>query len=426
VIHGYYFTSPIRDALERNAQRGAQAIPIQGIYGAQKRLEPPSYDEGFETLYHVRPSGGTFEVKKCERGSTTSLLSIQGKEASMADSHDMSEETINEDESAREKKLKRAYIAIATLRKRGDKLTISAVQKESGIARGTFYSELPEWVEVRNIIEGKLKSSSRLELIEVELTEKQLWERQLGDINKKVNALRDSVKEAQNLADDVYDKLLAEIHKYFIIAKETPKERENKAQKLQDYGDLLDRHQKLLAENKRLRAEKGLEGNVLPFSKKEVIDIYPSDKRASLRAQDLNSHCFDAINALDHYFKKPEFAPTLVYLMCGQFASGKSRWIKNHDPINKGTVLYIDGTNHTADMRALFVKRLKGLCENCRIVCCRVFATLDECVGRNKNETRKRTQMTVPEALLHHVEVTFEEVSYHEGFDAIEIVEEGK
>jgi len=332
----------------------------------------------------------------------------------------MSEETVK-DLADHEKKLEMVYQAIARLRSKPAKVTISTVAKEAGVARGTLYYDLPDWAEVREII-NENKPSPRIKLAQVELTETQLWERQLGQINKKVVELNLSVQEALNLVDVVYNKLISELHKYFMIAKETPKQRTKKVETVQEAIDLRTRLDSVLAELHQLKSEKSLEGRVVGFSKKEAIEIYPAEKRSTLQKRDLNSCCQDSMNALDPYFKEPRFAPTLVYVMCGQFAAGKSRWIKDCKPMNQGTVLYVDGTNHTSDMRSLFVKRLKILNPNCRVVCCRVLATLDECLERNRDETRKKIKMSVPEALIRQVEEEFEEVTYAEGFAAIEIV----
>jgi predicted kinase len=65
-LRGYYFASQLRDALERDAQRGAQAIPEKGILGAYKRLELPSYDEGFTALYYVKLNVGGFDISEWE------------------------------------------------------------------------------------------------------------------------------------------------------------------------------------------------------------------------------------------------------------------------------------------------------------------------------------------------------------------------
>lgn len=53
---GYFFEIPLETALARNAQRKARArVPDVAIYATHKRLTPPSPDEGFHEIYHVRP-----------------------------------------------------------------------------------------------------------------------------------------------------------------------------------------------------------------------------------------------------------------------------------------------------------------------------------------------------------------------------------
>ena len=54
-VIGYYFESRVRDAIDRNQQRPvAQQIPDKGIAGTAKKLELPSYHEGFDELYYVK------------------------------------------------------------------------------------------------------------------------------------------------------------------------------------------------------------------------------------------------------------------------------------------------------------------------------------------------------------------------------------
>lgn len=54
-VIGYYFQSKLEDALKRNAEReGKTRIPDKGVRGTYARLQPPSYDEGFDELYYVR------------------------------------------------------------------------------------------------------------------------------------------------------------------------------------------------------------------------------------------------------------------------------------------------------------------------------------------------------------------------------------
>src|SRR5207248_1491072 len=70
-ISGYYFEPSVSGSLERNRQREGRArVPDVAIYALSKKLMPPSYAEGFDTLYCVRVAGhGAFEVHECGRAT---------------------------------------------------------------------------------------------------------------------------------------------------------------------------------------------------------------------------------------------------------------------------------------------------------------------------------------------------------------------
>ena len=65
-VIGYYFSSKVQDALERNRQRGAKGrIHDSGIHGTANRLKLPSKAEGFDELWYVRIDGnGGFNVEE--------------------------------------------------------------------------------------------------------------------------------------------------------------------------------------------------------------------------------------------------------------------------------------------------------------------------------------------------------------------------
>lgn len=65
-VVGYYFSSRVQDALERNRQReGADRIPGKGILGVAGRLELPSLMEGFDKLWFVGMDGvGGFIIEE--------------------------------------------------------------------------------------------------------------------------------------------------------------------------------------------------------------------------------------------------------------------------------------------------------------------------------------------------------------------------
>lgn len=54
-VIGYYFVTPVRRALERNAQReGLARVPPVAIYSTAARMVPPTYAEGFDRIYYVQ------------------------------------------------------------------------------------------------------------------------------------------------------------------------------------------------------------------------------------------------------------------------------------------------------------------------------------------------------------------------------------
>lgn len=52
-IVGYFFPPDVRASIARNAKRPTP-IPVQGLLGTAKRLQPPQRAEGFDALYQVR------------------------------------------------------------------------------------------------------------------------------------------------------------------------------------------------------------------------------------------------------------------------------------------------------------------------------------------------------------------------------------
>ena len=64
-VVGYYFQSVISDAMKRNERReGKKKIPELGISATYKKLELPSYEEGFDQLYYVTLGEAVFNIEK--------------------------------------------------------------------------------------------------------------------------------------------------------------------------------------------------------------------------------------------------------------------------------------------------------------------------------------------------------------------------
>ena len=65
-VHGYYFRVSLQDCLRRNEQREAAArVPVKGIVGTYRKLEVPSFSEGFDRLSCVSlDAAGRFTVEE--------------------------------------------------------------------------------------------------------------------------------------------------------------------------------------------------------------------------------------------------------------------------------------------------------------------------------------------------------------------------
>jgi predicted kinase len=62
-VTGYYFHTGVPAALARNERRqGKERIPVPGLWGTHKKLEPPGFEEGFDRLYQVEIVDHRFAV----------------------------------------------------------------------------------------------------------------------------------------------------------------------------------------------------------------------------------------------------------------------------------------------------------------------------------------------------------------------------
>jgi predicted kinase len=63
-VKGYYFQSEIGACLARNAGRtGSNKIPEKGLLATHKKLQLPSFEEGFDELFYVKQVSGKFDIK---------------------------------------------------------------------------------------------------------------------------------------------------------------------------------------------------------------------------------------------------------------------------------------------------------------------------------------------------------------------------
>lgn len=68
-VVGYYFRSDIVECIERNNARiSKERVPIIALRRTHLKLQPPTYDEGFDELYHVKICGANeFAVEEWDR-----------------------------------------------------------------------------------------------------------------------------------------------------------------------------------------------------------------------------------------------------------------------------------------------------------------------------------------------------------------------
>lgn len=66
-IVGIYFRSSLKECLARNRQREGKAfIPPKALFATAKKLQLPSYQEGFDELYYVKTDGANFNISPWE------------------------------------------------------------------------------------------------------------------------------------------------------------------------------------------------------------------------------------------------------------------------------------------------------------------------------------------------------------------------
>jgi len=310
------------------------------------------------------------------------------------------------------------YSVIASLRENGkERITITEVAEVSEVSRATIYSKHPDWVEVRDVIKNNTPSL-RFKLASTKNYEQTKWQIEAQRLENELRTCQEKLDFISEQADDVFKNLLDELHKYMYLAKKTPEQIERETNILIELKELKDRCEFYEAENKRLKIDSDSNTRIVPFVKKEIIDVYSETQRANIGNLDLLELTYEALLNLNKLFSK-NYPPSVVYVLCGNFASGKSSWIADHKPRNTGTVVYFDGTNHTESIRRIILKYIRNLNSDCRIVCVRILCDVRECLERNANQSRSRLKTTIPRDLIISLKERFEEVSVNEGFNEI-------
>ena len=321
-----------------------------------------------------------------------------------------------------EQALDLVYGAIATLTSGGrTKISISKVANIAGVSRSTINSkENVDWIEVRDVIQNN-RSSPRVKLASVEIGERTKWQMEAYRFENELQNCQKNLLELTEFAENVYKKLLEQLHKYVYLAKQVPEKMDRESKVLIELQELKNRLEFIEAENRRLKVNLNSNSAVLPFVKKEIVEVYPETQRGNLIDLDLVDLTFDALQRLDSYFEK-DFPPKVIYVLCGNFASGKSNWISTHKPLYKGIIVYIEGTNHSTSLRKIVLRYIRKLNSNCTVICVRILCDVSLCLKRNISDTRIRYKNNISEELIKNIEKNFEEISVIEGFNQIIIV----
>ncbi len=63
-VIAYYFETPLSDCLRRNQARPENArIPAVGLYATRKRMQVPTFAEGFSAIFYVVPHENDFVIR---------------------------------------------------------------------------------------------------------------------------------------------------------------------------------------------------------------------------------------------------------------------------------------------------------------------------------------------------------------------------
>lgn len=84
-VIGYYFDCPVADCLRRNDLR-PKPVPRIGLFATRKRMQPPTFAEGFDELFVVRVAGdGEFELSAGPTGETPNGQKVPSGDKTLVD-----------------------------------------------------------------------------------------------------------------------------------------------------------------------------------------------------------------------------------------------------------------------------------------------------------------------------------------------------
>lgn len=313
------------------------------------------------------------------------------------------------------------YSTIAALKAEGrTKITVSEVARRSGVNRSTINSKHDDWQEAREVIFTNIPSL-KVKLASEEIREQNRWRIEASRLERELQSCNETLVELTEFAESVYKRLLDQLHKYVYEARQVPERMDRESKTLIELSELKKQLAFYESEIRNLKSGSEQNSTVIPLVKKEIVEVFPEPQRGTAIEVDLVDLTMDAMNKLDYYFSK-HYPPRVIYVLCGNFASGKSYWISRHKPVINEQCLYFEGTNHSAMLRKLIIRYIRKLNPDCKIVCVRILSDVGQCLKRNVTDARIRNKNNIPEELISIIDKNFEEVSVREGFNEIVIV----
>lgn len=311
---------------------------------------------------------------------------------------------------ARADTLDRAYKAIARLQAQGrTKLNASLVAASAGLARSTLYLDDDDWMEVLKAIRGETSPSVGLAAVEVVATSKA--DDKLRALAQRVEDAEEALKKLHVTAHHVYRQLLDQVQYYCALAGETPWKWERDAQTQRELNTAKQELQRLNAENNELRAQMVPDDNGTLCVTQNVIELSEPASLTDMYTEFLNKLAGFVPDA------QAGQAVGAIYLLCGLPLSGRSTWIRQHKPLTPRLAVYVDGTNHRAEVRSFFIQSVRRLTE-APIHCVRLRAPAQICLQRCERGWSGAAQIKLM-ARVEQVQAEFQEVKIDEPFNSV-------
>lgn len=306
--------------------------------------------------------------------------------------------------------LDKAYATIGSLLAKGvTKLSVQQVAAASGLARQTFYQQDDEWKEVRAVIKGK--PSTRVKLVQVEIKQKSESAKRLEALLGRVEDMEQELTRVEGIASTVYKELIDEVQRWFYKASETPKKKIQVAQYIEELNSTRKELERVMAENRLLKAEHDGSDTLPKLNQKRTIDLAGPEEIADILNDFLRQY-----KALVPTQRMTE-SLSAVYILCGLPCSGKTTWIKKHHPKSQGLHIYVDSCAHQAQIRRFIANQIQSS-SNAEVHCVWIRTDLQTCSDRSE-KTHAGAENALKQEEIKATMQTFQAPTLDEPFTSV-------